>query len=56
MFSTRFFFGCEADDPMNALAFASDLNPGGAILPADLLLRRRPLGRPRHAGGAARGL
>ena len=34
MFSTRFFYGCEADDPMNALAFASELNPRGAILPA----------------------
>jgi len=34
LFSTRFFFGCEADDPMNALAFASHLNPGGAVLPA----------------------
>ena len=34
MFSSRFFFGCEADDPMNALAFASGLNPGGATLPA----------------------
>jgi predicted TIM-barrel fold metal-dependent hydrolase len=34
LFSTRFFYGCEADDPMNALAFASHLNPGGATLPA----------------------
>jgi hypothetical protein len=34
MFTERFFFGCEADDPMNALAFASHLNPGGATLPA----------------------
>src|SRR5262249_3900360 len=34
MFSTRFFYGCEADDPMNALAFASALNAGGAVLPA----------------------
>jgi len=34
MFSTRFFFGCEADDPMNVLAFAAELNPGGATLPA----------------------
>jgi hypothetical protein len=34
MFANRFFFGCEADDPMNALAFASDLNPGGVTLPA----------------------
>ena len=34
MFSNRFFFGCEADDPMNALAFATSLSPGGATLPA----------------------
>jgi predicted TIM-barrel fold metal-dependent hydrolase len=34
MFANRFFFGCESDDPMNALAFASDLNPGGVTLPA----------------------
>ncbi len=34
MFRDRFFFGCEADDPMNALAFASDLNPGHVTLPA----------------------
>lgn len=34
LFSTRFFYGCEADDPMNALAFARDLSPGGARLPA----------------------
>lgn len=34
MFSERFFFGCEADDPMNALAFAARSNPGGVTLPA----------------------
>ena len=34
LFSTRFFFGCEADDPLNALAFAAEINPGGARLPA----------------------
>jgi predicted TIM-barrel fold metal-dependent hydrolase len=34
MFANRFYFGCEADDPMNALAFASALNPGGVTLPA----------------------
>jgi predicted TIM-barrel fold metal-dependent hydrolase len=33
-FSTRFYFGCEADDPLNAMAFASNLNPGRATLPA----------------------
>ena len=34
VFSSRFFFGCEADDPMNVLAFSRDLNPGGVTLPA----------------------
>jgi predicted TIM-barrel fold metal-dependent hydrolase len=34
IFSQQFFYGCEADDPMNALAFATDLNPGGVRLPA----------------------
>lgn len=34
IFSTRFFYGCEADDPLNALAFASSLNAGQATLPA----------------------
>jgi predicted TIM-barrel fold metal-dependent hydrolase len=34
MFANRFYFGCEADDPMNVLAFASNLNPGGITLPA----------------------
>ena len=27
VFSSRFAFGCEADDPMNALAFAPHLHP-----------------------------
>jgi predicted TIM-barrel fold metal-dependent hydrolase len=34
IFTSRFFFGCEADDPMNALAFAKDINPRGAELRA----------------------
>jgi predicted TIM-barrel fold metal-dependent hydrolase len=34
VFSDRFFFGCEADDPMNVLAFAPRLNAGGVSLPA----------------------
>jgi hypothetical protein len=34
IFANRFYFGCEADDPMNALAFSSSLNPGGVTLPA----------------------
>jgi hypothetical protein len=34
IFANRFFFGCEADDPMNVLAFASHLNAGSTTLPA----------------------
>ncbi len=34
LFVNRFYFGCEADDPMNALAFNQKLNPGGARLNA----------------------
>jgi len=31
-FVTPFFFGCEADDPLNAWAFATNVNPLGARL------------------------
>ena len=34
LFSDRFFFGCEADDPMNALAFDRSKIPMGARLNA----------------------
>lgn len=34
VFTERYFFGCEADDPMTALAFNSRLNPLGARLQA----------------------
>jgi predicted TIM-barrel fold metal-dependent hydrolase len=34
VFANRFFFGCEADDPMNVLAFSAGLNPGEVTLPA----------------------
>ena len=34
IFTEQFYFGCEADDPMNALAFNSELNPGSARLNA----------------------
>jgi len=34
VFSERFAFGCEADDPMSALAFASAFSPQGARLRA----------------------
>lgn len=34
LFVTPFYFGCEADDPMNAIAFNRQLNPGNAKLNA----------------------
>lgn len=34
IFTEQFFFGCEADDPMAAIAFNTKLNPMGARLPA----------------------
>jgi predicted TIM-barrel fold metal-dependent hydrolase len=34
IFTEQYFFGCEADDPMNAMAFDAGRNPGGARLPA----------------------
>jgi predicted TIM-barrel fold metal-dependent hydrolase len=34
VFARQFFFGCEADDPMNAIAFDPELHPGGLRLRA----------------------
>jgi hypothetical protein len=34
VFTERYFFGCEADDPMTSLAFDRDRNPGAKALPA----------------------
>ena len=34
VFTRQYFFGCEADDPMNAMAFNPALNPGDARLRA----------------------
>ena len=34
VFTEQYFFGCEADDPMNAMAFNTEINPGGARLQA----------------------
>lgn len=34
LFAERFYFGCEADDPINAWAFKDDVNPLGARLGA----------------------
>ena len=34
IFTEQYFFGCEADDPMNAMAFNAELNPVNARLQA----------------------
>lgn len=34
IFTNQYFFGCEADDPMAAMAFNTRLNPLGARIPA----------------------
>ena len=34
IFTEQCFFGCEADDPMNAMAFNEDINPDGSRLRA----------------------
>jgi hypothetical protein len=36
LFESHFYFGCEADDPMNAWAFNAKVNPFGARLRAAL--------------------
>jgi predicted TIM-barrel fold metal-dependent hydrolase len=36
LFESHFYFGCEADDPMNAWAFSAKVNPFGARLRAAL--------------------
>ena len=55
IFTRQCFFGCEADDPMNALAFDCRINPGGDAS-RRVRLRHRALGRPRHPRRPARGL
>ena len=34
LFVDRFYFGCEADDPLTSMAFNTDVNPFGAELHA----------------------
>ena len=53
LYARPFYFGCEADDRMNAVVFGK-VNPFGARINAILRLRRRPLRRARHAHGSAR--
>ena len=56
LFVPRFFFGCEADDPMTSTAFNTKVNPFGARAQRDVRFRHRALGRARHGRGARRGL
>ena len=48
LFVPRFYFGCEADDPIVAWAFDARANPLGRAAARDVQLRHRPLGRARH--------
>ena len=56
IFADQYFFGCEADDPLNAIAFDARLQPGRRAPQGGVRLRPRPLGRARPARRAARGL
>ena len=53
LFVPRFYFGCEADDPLVAWAFAEKVNPLGAPVPSHLRIGHLALGRTRYdrAGG-----
>ena len=48
LFVPRFFFGCEADDPMTSTAFNPKVNPFGALAQRGVRLGHRGLGRSRH--------
>ena len=56
IFTEQYFFGCEADDPMNALAFDARRNAYGARLSGGVRVGHRSLGRPRLPRGARRGV
>ena len=51
LFVEPFFFGCEADDPMNAHAFNTKVNPLGARLRAIFSSVFAHWDVPRHQGG-----
>ena len=51
---SRFYFGCEADDRMNAVAFQTRDQPLRHAAQRDLQLRHRPLRRARHDARASR--
>jgi hypothetical protein len=49
IFTRQLGFGCEADDPMNALAFNDKHAPPRRPTERHVRLRHRPLGRARPA-------
>ncbi len=53
LFMPNFYFGCEADDPINAWAFNRKLIPFGRAAQRAVRLGHRPLGRARHGRGGA---
>ena len=55
LFVPRFFFGCEADDPLTAWAFNTGHQPGRREAAGYARLRHGPLGRARHPGDRPRG-
>ena len=55
LFTSHIYVGCEADDPMNVLAFDSHKNALGARVPGAVGIRHQPLGRHRHEHRPGRG-
>ena len=55
LYATPYYFGCEADDRMNAVAFGK-AQPVRREAQRDLQLRHRAFRRDRHARSAAGGL
>ena len=53
LFVERFYFGCEADDPMNASAFNQKQNPRRCASERALRLGHRTLRRGRHGARGA---
>ena len=56
IFTRQLAFGCEADDPLNAVGVQRQAPPPPREAERDVRLRHRPLGRARRARGAARGV
>ena len=55
LYAKPYYFGCEADDRMNAIAFGQ-AQPVRRAAQRDLQLRYRAFRRDRHARSAARSL